>query len=277
MGFFSSIGDAIGDVFGGVSKVIAPVASAVGAIDPIIGGISTGLGLFNSITGQTSADKQIAAQIAGQQATNALSAEEAQKNRDFQERMSSTAHQREVADLRAAGLNPLLSANAGSSTPSGSMATFQNPQGGIASAATEARKLDQVQKLQLDLERRRVDNDTIRALNETRMTDSNITVNSATEASKQTEALLNRAKEVQTMSETNLSNEKLNTELLIQKVQRSIEEQNMTGAQLNSARKVLTDLETRLKEMDKAERAGTVQTKPVTNTIQDIKRVLFDW
>lgn len=44
----------------------------------------------------------------------------------FQERLSSTAHQREVEDLRAAGINPVLSANSGASTPSGSLASV-NP------------------------------------------------------------------------------------------------------------------------------------------------------
>lgn len=64
-----------------------------------------------------------------QRETNAANSKEAVQNRDFQDLMSRTAHQREVEDLKAAGLNPNLSAGGnGASTPSGSTATHQAPQ-----------------------------------------------------------------------------------------------------------------------------------------------------
>ena len=49
---------------------------------------------------------------------------EAKANRDWQERMANTAYQREIEDLKAAGLNPVLAAlNNGAATPAGSYGT----------------------------------------------------------------------------------------------------------------------------------------------------------
>lgn len=113
MGFFSGLVQsalpAIGNYLGG------PVGGAIGTA------VASGIGASSAENAQTAA--------------NEWNYQSAEANRQWQERMSNTAYQRAVADMKEAGLNPMLAySQGGASTPSGAVGA---PAGNVKLAGAE--------------------------------------------------------------------------------------------------------------------------------------------
>jgi hypothetical protein len=173
MGLFSGISNLF-------SSAVEPIKSLVPG-EEIVGDIVSGGG---TPWGPIATAAAGGLNFLGQKDANATNMQLAQNQMDFQREMSNTSYQRAVADMKKAGLNPMLAySQGGASSPGGASTTVQNKFSGAVQAA---------QQMQLQ-------NETIKQIQ------SQTQVNNATAAKTQADTLLS-AQELKnrTQSELNL-------------------------------------------------------------------------